>query len=69
MKNIKKMKKDFVNLCNEKRKKKKVDIAEISRKMSIEKGSLEKFFNNQSNATLNTILKILCYLDLELKIK
>ena len=69
MKDIKKMKKDFVKLCNAKLKSKKVDIKDISKKMNIEKGSLEKFFKNQSNASLNTILKILSYLDSDLKIK
>ena len=69
MKDIKKMKKDFVKLCIAKLKSKKVDIKDISKKMNIEKGSLEKFFKNQSNASLNTILKILSYLDSDLKIK
>ena len=69
MKEITKMKKDFIKLCEAKRKSKKADIKDISRKMHIEKESLEKFFKNKNNVTLNTVLKILSYLDSDLKIK
>ena len=69
MKDIKKMKKDFIKLCETKRKSKKANIQDISKKMHIEKGSLEKFFKGENNLTLNTILKILSYLDSDLKIK
>ena len=44
MKNIEKMKKDFVTLCEQKRKSKNAKISDISKKMNIEKESLEKFF-------------------------
>ena len=69
MKNIEKMKKDFVTLCEQKRKSKNAKISDISKKMNIEKESLEKFFKNQNNIKIKTVLKILCYLDSDLKIK
>ncbi len=69
MKEVVKMKKDFIKLCEAKRKSKKAEIKDISKKMHIEKESLEKFFKNQNNVTLNTVLKILSYLDYDLKIK
>lgn len=69
MKEVVKMKKEFIKLCEAKRKSKKAEIKDISKKMHIEKESLEKFFKNQNNVTLNTVLKILSYLDSDLKIK
>lgn len=69
MKSVENLRKRFIKLCNEKFKTKKITCKDISKKMSIEEKSVEKFFKNDNNAKLDTVIKILSCLDSELSIK
>ena len=69
MKSVENLRKRLIKLCNEKFKTKKITCKDISKKMNIEEKSVEKFFKNDNNAKLDTVIKILSCLDSELSIK
>lgn len=68
MKNVEKLKKDFIKKCKLKLSKSRKTTKDIALNIGIGQSTVDDFFNNKSNSKLETIIKILNSINCELKV-
>lgn len=69
MKNVKDLKKKFIEECKKKLQSKKISQKDISKSTGLSDSTIKDFFDNKSDTKLLNVIKILNFLNTELKVK